>query len=36
MESLMKKINWKVVAELVGIAAIIGSLLFVGIQLRQK
>ena len=33
---LMKKINWKVVAELIGIVAIVGSLLFVGIQLRQE
>jgi hypothetical protein len=32
----MKKTNWKVVAELVGIVAIVGSLLFVGIQLRQE
>ena len=32
----MKKANWKVVAELVGILAIVGSLLFVGIQLRQE
>ena len=28
--------NWKTVAELVGIAAIVGSLVFVGIQLRQE
>ena len=33
---MMKKTNWKVVAELVGIVAIVGSLLFVGIQLRQE
>ena len=32
----MKNTNWKDVAELVGIAAIVGSLLFVGIQLRQE
>lgn len=32
----MKKTTWKVVAELVGIVAIVGSLLFVGIQLRQE
>ena len=32
----MTKINWKIVAELVGIVAIVGSLLFVGIQLRQE
>jgi len=31
----MRKTSWKDVAELVGIAAIVGSLLFVGIQLRQ-
>ena len=32
----MIKINWRVVAELVGLVAIVGSLLFVGIQLRQE
>lgn len=32
----MKKTNWRVVTELVGIVAIVGSLVFVGIQLRQE
>ena len=31
----MKNRNWKDIAELAGIAAIVGSLLFVGMQLRQ-
>ena len=32
----MKSTNWKTVAEFVGISAIIGSLVFVGMQLRQE
>ena len=32
----MKSSNWKDVAELVGIAAIVASLLFVGLELRQS
>ena len=32
----MKTGNWKDSAELVGIAAIVASLIFVGIQLRQE
>ena len=32
----MKAIDWRGVAELVGIAAIIASLIFVGFQLRQE
>ena len=31
----MKSTNWKDFAELVGIAAIVGSLVFVGLQMRQ-
>ncbi len=31
----MKSTNWKDVAELVGIAAIVASLVFVGLQMRQ-
>lgn len=31
----MKSTNWKDVAELVGIAAIVASLIFVGLQMRQ-
>ena len=31
----MKSISWRNVAELVGIAAIVGSLLFVGLQMKQ-
>lgn len=31
----MKKADWKDIAELVGIAAIVASLIFVGFQLRQ-
>jgi len=31
----MKKSNWKEIAELVGIAAIVASLIFVGLQLQQ-
>ena len=31
----MKPANWKDITELVGIAAIIGSLVFVGLQMRQ-
>lgn len=32
----MKPMNWKTTAEFVGISAIIGSLIFVGMQLRQE
>ena len=32
----MKSTDWKHIAELVGIAAIIASLLFVGLQIRQE
>lgn len=32
----MKKYNWKAVAELIGIAAIVGSLVFVGLQMKQS
>ena len=32
----MKKMNWKIIAEFVGIAALVGSLIFVGLQLRQE
>jgi hypothetical protein len=32
----MKKTDWKETAELVGIAAIVASLLFVGLELRQS
>ena len=32
----MKATNWKGIAELVGITAIIGSLVFVGLQLKQS
>lgn len=31
----MRKTDWKDIAELVGIVAIVASLVFVGIQLRQ-
>lgn len=31
----MKNVNWKDIAELVGISAIVASLVFVGLQLRQ-
>ena len=31
----MTKFNWKDIAELVGVAAIVASLLFVGMQLKQ-
>lgn len=31
----MKSMNWKDIAELVGIAAIVASLVFVGLQMRQ-
>ena len=31
----MKKANWRELAELLGIAAIVASLIFVGVQLRQ-
>jgi hypothetical protein len=32
----MKSTNWKDVAELIGIAAIVASLLFVGLQMQQE
>ncbi len=32
----MKEANWKDLAELVGIAAIVASLIFVGFQLKQE
>ena len=32
----MKSTNWKDVAELIGIAAIVASLLFVGLQMKQS
>ena len=32
----MKSMNWKDVVEFVGIAAIVASLLFVGLQLKQS
>lgn len=32
----MKSKNWKDIAELIGIAAIVASLIFVGVQLRQE
>ena len=32
----MKKSNWKDFVELIGIAAIFGSLVFVGLELRQS
>ena len=32
----MKSISWKVAAEFVGIAAIVASLIFVGLQLKQS
>lgn len=31
----MKTTNWKDIAELIGIAAIVGSLIFVGMEMRQ-
>ncbi len=31
----MKTTNWKDIAELIGIGAIVGSLIFVGFQMRQ-
>ena len=31
----MKKIEWKGIAEIIGISAIVGSLIFVGLQIRQ-
>ena len=31
----MKKTDWKDIAELIGITAIVGSLIFVGMQMRQ-
>ena len=34
--SPLKRANWKEIAELVGIAAIVGSLIFVGLQMRQE
>jgi len=32
----LRKIQWKGVAEIVGISAIVGSLIFVGLQIRQE
>ena len=32
----MKKTDWKSIAELIGIAAIVASLIFVGLQMRQS
>ena len=32
----MKKTSWKKFAELIGIAAIVASLIFVGVELRQS
>ena len=32
----MKSVNWRALAEVVGIAAIVASLIFVGLQLRQS
>jgi hypothetical protein len=32
----LKRVNWKNVAEFVGITAIVGSLIFVGLQMRQE
>ena len=32
----MRKLEWKDVAEFVGISAIVGSLIFVGLQIRQE
>ena len=32
----MKKADWKSIAELIGIGAIVASLIFVGLQLRQE
>ena len=32
----MSDLNWKQVAELIGMAAIVGSLVFVGLQLKQS
>ncbi len=34
--NLLKPINWKTVAEFAGISAIVASLIFVGLQLRQE
>jgi len=32
----MKSVSWKAMIELIGIAAIVASLIFVGLQLRQE
>ena len=32
----MKSLSWKSLAELIGMAAIVGSLIFVGLQIRQE
>jgi len=32
----LKPLNWKTIAEFVGILAIVGSLIFVGLQMRQE
>jgi len=31
----LKSVNWKIIVEFVGISAIVGSLIFVGLQMRQ-
>jgi len=36
LENINRTTNWKDIAELVGVAAIVVSLLFVGLQLRQE
>lgn len=33
---MLKTTNWKDIAELVGLAAIVGSLIFVGLQMKQS
>jgi len=32
----LKKVEWKGIAEIIGISAIVGSLIFVGLQIRQE
>ena len=34
-ESLLRRIDWKLTIELIGVAAIVASLIFVGLQLQQ-
>ncbi len=36
VENTMKNTDWKATAELIGIAAVVASLIFVGLQLRQE